>query len=92
MINNLHAMRTIGQNETIKWPVVIINRGQPDPIPGLPEASATSLEEVWSALQTDLVRRTGARQVIARNSAHSIQFSEPELIYDGARSFLSKRP
>ena len=90
MVNNLHAMQTIGQNETIKWPMVIVSRGQPDPIPGLPEASTKSLEDVWAALQADLVKRTGAQQVIAKNSAHNIQFSEPELIYEGVRSFLSK--
>jgi len=90
MINNLQAMRAISQKEMIKWPVVIISRGQPDPIPGLPEASAKSLEQTWRALQADLVKRMRAKQVIAEKSSHSIQLTQPELIYDAVLPYLSK--
>jgi len=88
MINNLQAMRVVSQNEVIKWPVVIISRGQPDPIPGLPAASAKSLEQTWRALQADLVKRMRAKQVIAEKSSHSIQLTQPELIYDAVVPFL----
>ncbi|MGW8246777.1 MAG: alpha/beta fold hydrolase [Acidiferrobacterales bacterium] len=90
MISNLQAMQKIGRNETIRWPVVIISRGRPDPIDGLPEASANSLEKTWAGLQADLVKRLSAKQIIARKSPHSVQFSEPNVIYDAVLPFLSK--
>jgi len=80
MYNNLQTMKQIGRQEQIRWPVVIISRGKPEPIPGLPKASAEFLEQTWEGLQADLAAKLGANRIIARQSGHQIQLSEPEVV------------
>jgi pimeloyl-ACP methyl ester carboxylesterase len=89
MIENLHAAKKEGLDMPAQFPVVIISRGQPDPIPGLPHASAYSLETTWSQLQSEMVARMKARQLIAHKSGHSIQLSQPELVVDSVRELIS---
>ena len=91
MINNLHAMQNVGAHSLAKIPVVIISRGQPEPIPGLPEASAQSLEKIWSQLQTDLVVKMNAKQIIAEKSGHSIQLTQPALVFETIRPFIGDK-
>ena len=82
MLNNLRAMQAAPQTALASIPVVIISRGQPEAIPGLPNKSAQTLEQTWADLQTDLVNRLNARQIIAERSGHDIQLSQPELVHD----------
>jgi len=82
MVSNLRAMQRISRDEKIRYPVVIISRGQPAPIPDLAEASAKTLEQTWAGLQADLVKRLDAQQVIAKQSGHSVELSEPDLIVE----------
>ena len=81
MFDNLQAMKKISANETIKWPVIVISRGGSEPIPGLPQDSAASLEKTWAGLQAELVNRLGAKQLVAENCGHHVQLCNPTLIY-----------
>jgi len=90
MANNLKAMQRINQNESIKWPVVIVSRGLPEPIPGLPEATSKSLEKIWADLQADLVTRLHAKHLIAKKSGHRIEAQDPELVYQTILPLLGK--
>jgi len=89
MRNNLKAMQTVPQTALADIPVVIISRGQSEPIPGLPEHSAQTLEQTWAELQTDLVQRLHARQVFAKQSGHNIQLSQPDLVYESVKPFIT---
>ena len=91
MINNLRVMKNIGQGVPLEIPVVIISRGLADPIPGLPESSSRSLEKIWLELQTDLVVKMNAKHIIAEKSGHSIQLTEPELVFDAIRPFIRNK-
>jgi len=88
MINNLQAMQDFPQTALAKIPVVIVSRGRPERIPSLPTSSAQALENIWAALQTDLVERLNATQVIAERSGHNIQLCQPELVYDAIKPFI----
>jgi len=88
MINNLKAMQNFPQTALAKIPVVIISRGQPERIPSLPDSSSQALEATWAALQTDLVERLHARQLIAEQSDHNIQLCQPDLVYDAIQPFV----
>lgn len=88
MINNLRAMQNVGLHSLANIPVVIISRGQPEPIPGLPVLSAQSLEQIWSQLQTDLAVKMNAKQIIAEKSGHTIQLTQPALVFETIRPFL----
>jgi pimeloyl-ACP methyl ester carboxylesterase len=90
MVNNLKAMQIIGQNESVKWPVIIVSRGQPEHIPGLPEAVSKSLEKTWADLQADLVKRLHAKQLIAEKSGHRIEVQDPELVYQTILPLIGK--
>jgi len=89
MINNLQTMQSVGQQPLVKIPVVVISRGLPEPIPGLPLASAQSLEQVWSQLQAELVDKMHAKQIIAEKSGHSIQLTQPSLVFETIRRFTN---
>ena len=90
MPENLRVMRAFPQTALAKIPVVVISRGQPEQIPGLPNDSAQALEETWAALQADLVERLNARHIIAERSGHSIQLSQPELVYEAIKPFIDR--
>jgi len=92
MINNLRAMQDFPQTALAKIPVVIISRGQPEPIPSLPNSRSQALEKTWTALQTDLVERLNARQLIAEQSGHNIQLCQPELVYDAIKPLIDAEP
>jgi len=89
MVSNLRYMQTQDQSNLTNIPITIISRGLPDPIPGLPENSASNLENTWSALQTDLVTRLHAKQLFATGSSHAIHLHQPELVYQAIKPFLS---
>jgi pimeloyl-ACP methyl ester carboxylesterase len=88
MVDNLRTMQAALQGAVADVPAVIISRGQAERIPGLPDSSAQALEQTWSTLQTDLVERMNARQIIAEQSGHSIQLSQPELVYESIKPFI----
>lgn len=88
MAKNLQAMRGYPQTALAQIPVTIISRGQSEPIPGLPDRSAQTLEGTWAALQSDLVKRLNARHLVAERSGHSVQLSEPELVYECIKRFI----
>ncbi len=90
MAANLRAMQAVPQTALANIPVVIISRGQPESIPALPDKSAQALEATWASLQTDLVERLNARQIIAQGSGHSIQLSQPELVYEAIKPFIDR--
>jgi hypothetical protein len=47
------------------------------------------LDDVWQQLQRQLAQLVpGARQVIATNSGHYIQLSQPELVIDATRAVV----
>jgi len=89
MRSSLKAMQTVPQTALADIPIVIISRGQPEPIPGLPEQSAQTLEQTWATLQTDLVQRLHARQIFAKQSGHNIQLSQPDLVYESVKQFIT---
>jgi pimeloyl-ACP methyl ester carboxylesterase len=88
MPENLRAMQAFPQTALANIPVIIISRGHREGIPGLPESSAQALERTWAALQTDLVDRLNARQIIAEQSGHRIQLGQPELVYESIERFI----
>jgi pimeloyl-ACP methyl ester carboxylesterase len=88
MVENLQAMQAHSETAVATVPVVIISRGQPERIPGLPDRGADALEQTWSALQTDLVERLNASQIIAEQSGHNIQLGQPDLVYDCITQFI----
>ena len=92
MPKNLRVMQAFPQTALAKIPVVIISRAQPEPIPGLPDNGGQALEGTWAALQADLVTRLDARQVIAEQSGHYVQLSQPELVYECVKPFIYGDP
>jgi pimeloyl-ACP methyl ester carboxylesterase len=90
MAKNLQAMQGYPQAALAQIPVTIISRGQSEPIPGLPDRSATALEGTWAALQSDLVERFNAKHLIAERSGHNVQLSQPELVYECIKSFIDE--
>jgi len=90
MYDNLQEMKKIAEHETNKWPVIIISRGGSEPIPGLPKASADSLEQTWAGLQADLVNRLGAKQLIAEKCGHHVQLCNPSLVYQTILPLIAK--
>jgi len=90
MLSNLKAMQEVPETALAKFPVIVISRGQTEGIPGLPEDSAQALERTWASLQADLVQRLNATQVTATRSGHSIQLSEPELVYRTIKSLIDR--
>lgn len=88
IVPNLKFMQTQDQSNLANIPITIISRGLADPIPGLPENSANSLETTWSSLQNDLVKRLHAKHLLADNSSHSIHLQQPELVYQAIKPFL----
>jgi len=88
MVPNLRYMQTQDQSNLINIPITIISRGLADPIPGLPNESANSLENTWSELQQDLVNRLHAKQIVATTSSHSIHLMQPELVYETIKPYI----
>jgi len=89
MVSNLKYMQNQDQSNLANIPIVIISRGMAEPIPGLPQESSDSLEETWKALQSELVTRLHAKQIIAKTSSHSVHLHQPELVYQTIKSFLA---
>ena len=94
-------MRTaMAQQPMRPMPLVVLTRGMPAGAeaalpPGFP---AEALDDVWQQLQRQLAQLVpGARQVIATNSGHYIQLSQPELVIDAtapssSMPFAAARP
>ena len=91
MVSNLRFMQSQDQNNLREIPIVIISRGLSDPIPGLPEETVDNLESTWANLQSDLVTRLHAKQLFAKNSHHNIQISEPDIVYQTIKPYLSNQ-
>jgi pimeloyl-ACP methyl ester carboxylesterase len=63
-------------------PLVVLSRG-------LSEGASAENEAVWLDLQSDLAKRSSnGKLVIAKNSGHYIQFSEPELVVGAIRQVI----
>jgi pimeloyl-ACP methyl ester carboxylesterase len=59
--------------------------------PGTPAELQPIIEDVWQALQRDLLRlSTRSRQVIAIKSGHAIQFDNPQLVADSILEVLDQ--
>jgi pimeloyl-ACP methyl ester carboxylesterase len=72
-------------------PLVVLTRGMPSSAePGLPPGFPTdAYDDVWMQLQRQLAELVpGARQVIATNSGHYIQVSQPDLVIDATRAVV----
>ena len=68
-------------------PFVVLTRGMASAEAELPPGiSADALDDVWQQLLRQL--EPGARQVIATNSGHYIQLSQPELVIDATRAVV----
>lgn len=68
-------------------PLVVLSRGRNDPLPGASEAENRQYEEGWKEMQTKLVVLSPrGKQVIAAQSQHYIQLTEPQLVIDAIRN------
>jgi pimeloyl-ACP methyl ester carboxylesterase len=70
-------------------PVVVIAHGQPFAVTDA-EWPAQEVEDLWTELQQDLGHLApGGRVVIAENSEHRIQETEPEVVADAIREVVT---
>jgi pimeloyl-ACP methyl ester carboxylesterase len=64
-------------------PLVVLSRGYWDPMPGFTEVENQQAEKKWQELQADLTTlSSNGRQIIAKESEHSIQLQQPHLVID----------
>jgi len=70
-------------------PLIVISRGQPEPLPFMDDSSVDELETLWSDLQVDLLNLSNNSQhIIAENSGHYIQLSEPDVVINAIRALV----
>lgn len=62
-------------------PLIVLRRGQADPLPGLSAADNQRYEQEWSALQVRLAALSRrSRMGTAKRSGHDIHLTQPELV------------
>lgn len=70
-------------------PLIVITRGQPEPLPILSEQENAEYEKTWQKLQTELLGlSSNSKQVIATQSGHYIQLDEPNLVIDAVLDLM----
>ncbi|WP_216329507.1 alpha/beta fold hydrolase [Deinococcus aestuarii] len=71
-------------------PLVVVSRGHADA--GQDPATVAQTERLWAAMQRELAAlSTRGRRVVARESGHSVQLDEPEVVIDAIREVWSTR-
>jgi pimeloyl-ACP methyl ester carboxylesterase len=72
-------------------PLVVLTAGRSDWPAGFPSDLVTKLDQVWLALQKELVSlSSNSSHVIAKRSRHCIMCSEPELIIEAIRKVVTE--
>jgi pimeloyl-ACP methyl ester carboxylesterase len=70
-------------------PLIVITRGRANRTASLSDTENQQSEDVWQALQSELVALSSqGQQIIAEQSGHMIQFDQPELVIDAIRTIL----
>jgi pimeloyl-ACP methyl ester carboxylesterase len=88
---NLAAARALPLGQLGALPLVVLSRGQPDPLPLLNSEENAHYEREWRAMQESLVTlSTRSRQVVASRSGHAIPLTEPQLVIDAIRSLIMR--
>jgi pimeloyl-ACP methyl ester carboxylesterase len=63
--------------------LIVIRHGQPQSVPGMPEAVNQAYEEAWQQIQSEHARlSTNSRLLVAEQSGHMIHYDQPELVID----------
>lgn len=89
VLNMFEALRSSPWRGSV--PLVVLTRGQWG-VPGTPPDIADRRLSAWRALQQDLVTRSNRGvQVVAGESGHYIQTTEPQLVIDAIRRVFSDR-
>jgi pimeloyl-ACP methyl ester carboxylesterase len=90
---NLAAARALPLGTLGDMPLVVLSRGQPEPLPFLNVEQNARYEREWAGLQSQLASlSTRGRQIIATRSAHAIPLTEPQLVVDAIRSVAATAP
>jgi pimeloyl-ACP methyl ester carboxylesterase len=90
---NLAAARALPLGTLDVMPLVVLSRGQPEPLAFLSVEQNARYEREWAALQSQLASlSTRSRQIIAIRSGHAIQLTEPQLVIDAIRSVAAAAP
>lgn len=86
--DNLSYLMGINDNSG-EMPLIVISRGQAEPLPFMDESAIEELEAFWSQLQGELLNlSTNSRQIMAENSGHYIQLSEPEIVIEALHELV----
>lgn len=81
------AMRQLNITSLGNIPLVVLTRGLADPLPDASAAENWQYEEGWKEMQIRLVALSPrGRQVIATESQHYIQLTQPQLVIDAIRA------
>lgn len=80
----------LARGELLKWhfdiPIIVIQRGRPERIPGFTEAQSESNEKLWYGFQADLAGRSKyGKLIIAERSGHMIPLHEPSIVIASIR-------
>jgi pimeloyl-ACP methyl ester carboxylesterase len=85
------AVRAAAISDLGDLPVIVLSRGQPDPLPGMSPSEQQPYEQTWRELQAKLVElSSNSSQVIAEQSGHYIQLAQPELVIQAIRRIISR--
>lgn len=82
----VRAARTLSLGEI---PLVVIRHGQPQSVPGMPEAVNQAYEEAWQQIQSEhAALSTNGRLLVAERSGHMIHYDQPELVVEAIRQVV----
>jgi pimeloyl-ACP methyl ester carboxylesterase len=70
-------------------PLLVISRGQAEPLPGLTATENEEVEQAWQLMQVELAQlSSNSQQIVAEPSGHYIQLQQPDLIIEAIRQSL----
>jgi hypothetical protein len=73
-------------------PIIVISRGQPEPLPGLSASEQDQYEQSWRSLQAELAGLSSrSRQWIAESSGHDIHLQQPDLVVTAIHQLVTNR-
>jgi pimeloyl-ACP methyl ester carboxylesterase len=73
-------------------PLIVISRGQPEPLLGLSVSEQDQYEQRWRGLQAELAGlSSNSQQWVAERSSHDIHLEQPELVVAAIRQLVTNR-
>jgi pimeloyl-ACP methyl ester carboxylesterase len=70
-------------------PLMVLSAGARDPLPGASQEQSDRFNEAWTRSEADLTRLSrNSEHIIAEDSAHNIQYDDPELVIDAIRQVV----